>query len=117
MRKSNLKGHIKTQHEGLCFSCDQCDPKTPYPAKLKIHIKLKHKGIHHKCDQCNFKALKKNNLSCTLKLNMMVYGTTVMNVDIQLHLKVIYGHISKLNMKALVKFVSNVATYQIIFRI
>ena len=62
MRKSNLKGHIKTQHKGLCFSCDQCDSKTPYPANLKIHIELKHKGIRHRCDQCNFKALRKEQL-------------------------------------------------------
>ena len=68
MRKSNLKGHIKTQHKGLCFSCDQCDSKTQYPAKLKIHIEFKHKGIRHRCDQCNFKALRKEQLKLQIEI-------------------------------------------------
>ena len=35
---------IKVKHDGLKYSCDQCDHKVTLLSSLKKHIKVKHEG-------------------------------------------------------------------------
>ena len=39
-------------HEGIRYSCDECDWMTQRAEKLKIHKEDKHLGLKHFCGQC-----------------------------------------------------------------
>ena len=40
--KSNLAKHIKSQHQGIVYPCNECEYKAKQTTHLKVHIKNKH---------------------------------------------------------------------------
>ena len=58
---SSLKQHKDAKHEGVRYSCDQCE-FTGSKAGLWDHKKSKHEGVRHPCDQCEYVATKLSNL-------------------------------------------------------
>ena len=60
---SSLKGHIKSQHQGLKKSCNQCEYQGS-PEALRYHIKTKHDKIvkYYSCIHCEHKATKSSHL-------------------------------------------------------
>ena len=54
--------HMKSEHEGVKYPCDQCDYKATWKHSLKRHFKSKHVGVKHACDQCDHKATQRSDL-------------------------------------------------------
>ena len=54
-RKGDLKIHIQSKHEGVCYSCNKCEYKATQRGSLEIHIEAKHEEPHYSCDQCEYK--------------------------------------------------------------
>ena len=59
--------HIKAEHEGVRYECDQCDNKAKEKSNLKKHIDGEHKGLvvaskTFPCSQCDFKVMCRKNL-------------------------------------------------------
>ena len=54
-------------HEGIRYSCDECDWSTIRSDRLKVHIENKHLGIRHFCSQCGFLASTKKYLDRHMK--------------------------------------------------
>ena len=54
----NFKQHIKLIHEGVRYSCDQCDYKGTSKSHLTSHVKSIHEGVRYPCDQCDYKATR-----------------------------------------------------------
>ena len=53
-RKKSLYTHIAIKHIGLRINCNECDWSTTTSSKMKTHIQSKHLGIRHCCDQCGY---------------------------------------------------------------
>ena len=47
------------RHEGMRYTCDQCDYKFTDTGNLDKHVKTIHGGIHYPCSQCDYKATQK----------------------------------------------------------
>ena len=58
-----LKRHIKTVHEGLRYSCDQCEFKATQQGTVNGHIQSIHKGIRYACDKCEYMSTREGNLN------------------------------------------------------
>jgi hypothetical protein len=41
--------HTRTKHEGIVYSCNQCDYKATQQANLKRHQQSKHEGVKYSC--------------------------------------------------------------------
>ena len=70
---------FKSKHEGVKYSCDQCDYQATQKTNNLIrhgqskhdgvkyscstHKKSKHMGVKHPCDQCSYEASQKGHLS------------------------------------------------------
>ena len=82
--------HIKAEHEGVRYECDQCDNKAKEKSNLKKHIDGEHKGLvvasktfpcsqcdlavstsvpsaSQSCELCNYKAALKSSLKIHMK--------------------------------------------------
>jgi KRAB domain-containing zinc finger protein len=57
--KLALKQHIKSQHEGKRYPCEECDYKATNKCYLKEHILTKHRGQVYSCDQSNYEKKRK----------------------------------------------------------
>ena len=64
-----IKIHKESQHQGVCYSCDNCQYKAPTPTHLKTHVESIHEGVRYPCDQCDYKATQKGNLATHRKIN------------------------------------------------
>ena len=53
---STVSQHDKSVHEGVCYTCEQCNFKTKTKYNLKQHLKSIHDGVYFKCEQCDLKA-------------------------------------------------------------
>ena len=42
--KIQLKIHIQNVHEGIKYSCDQCDQQFTQKIRLKAHMKYRHEA-------------------------------------------------------------------------
>ena len=60
--KRNLKRHVESKHQGVCYSCDYCAYKATTKGNLKIHVESKHQGVCYSCDHCDYKATQKRSL-------------------------------------------------------
>ena len=47
---------MKSIHDGVKCTCDQCDYKATRKGSLVIHIKSKHNGVKFPSNQCDNKA-------------------------------------------------------------
>ena len=54
-KKSYLKGHIKSVHEGQKFSCAHCGSTFTQKANLQTHIRSVHEGQKFSCTHCEYK--------------------------------------------------------------
>ena len=54
--------HKRSVHEGVKFSCDQCNYKAKWKSSLRKHIKSIHEGVKFPCNQCEYKATKNDTL-------------------------------------------------------
>ena len=52
-KKSDLRKHIESIHEGITYGCDQCDYLATQQGHLKEHIQAKHQGVLYGCSKCN----------------------------------------------------------------
>ena len=52
-QKINIKIHKQPVHEGVYYSCDQCDYKATHKSSLKMHKEPIHEGVCYSCDQCD----------------------------------------------------------------
>ena len=52
-KKSDLRKHIESIHEGITYACDQCDYLATQQGHLKEHIQAKHEGVMFGCSKCN----------------------------------------------------------------
>ena len=55
-RKSNLKTHIRSIHEGHKFPCTYCEYRATTNGSLLTHIKSVHKGVKYPCPDCEYMA-------------------------------------------------------------
>ena len=62
-RKGNLKTHVESIHEGLCYSCDHCGYRSTRKDSLACHVKSEHEGICYSCDKCDYKSSWKSALN------------------------------------------------------
>ena len=46
-------------HEGVIYSCDQCEHKAKQKRNLKIHVESIHGNVTYSCDQYEIKAERK----------------------------------------------------------
>ena len=53
---------MKSKHDGVQFSCDQCSHKATQKGNLLTHMNSRHKGVKFPCDQCDYKATEKGSL-------------------------------------------------------
>ena len=44
-----IKTHQESKHEGLRYSCNQCDYQAMEPRSLKRHQQYKHEGVGYLC--------------------------------------------------------------------
>ena len=61
-KKTNLKTHKKSKHEGIRYPCDMCDFAGSTSSNLKVHKEAKHEGIRNPCDICEYAASTAYNL-------------------------------------------------------
>ena len=76
-KRTNLKRHIQTIHEGLKYNCKQCDYQNQERALLINHIKSEHAGVRYVCKQC-FKQFKKK---MSLKLHIQKKHDSILDYD------------------------------------
>ena len=48
----NLVTHVKSKHEGIKYSCNQCGKRYARKGALFRHIKSKHKSLKYICPEC-----------------------------------------------------------------
>ena len=82
-------------HEGIKYSCNQCDSKFTEQGSLKKHKVSLHEGIKYSCNQCDLKfteqgSLKKHKMSVHEGVK---YSCNAINVTIKLVIKVTSRHI------------------------
>ena len=61
--KIRVRKHTKSAHEGKVYKCDQCDYTSSNETRLRHHKKYRHKGLTFDCDQCDFKGASSGSLS------------------------------------------------------
>ena len=62
-KKSNLQRHKQAKHEQIRrYSCDQCKYQASLQVYLRKHVKSKHEGVKYSCDKCEYQVTKKDNL-------------------------------------------------------
>jgi len=59
---SNLKRHVKEEHEDFRYSCESCSYQCKRRYNLKRHVQAKHKGVKFSCEKCNYQCKRKDNL-------------------------------------------------------
>ena len=57
-----LRYHIRSLHDGIRLSCDQCNYETSQQSNLKRHKETEHELIKYSCDQCEYRGS-----SCALR--------------------------------------------------
>ena len=57
-----VKAHKKSVHEGVMYSCDNCDYQVAHPRNLINHQKSIHEGVRYSCDKCDYHAKRQDNL-------------------------------------------------------
>ena len=55
-QKFHLIAHIAKVHDGVKYPCSQCAHKATTKYRLKRHIESVHEGVKYPCRQCDFKA-------------------------------------------------------------
>ena len=60
-----LKLHRTSKHEGVRYSCDQCE--NSFLNGLKSHKISKHKGVRYPCDQCDYTSTLTHGLKAHIK--------------------------------------------------
>lgn len=53
-----LKTHVNFVHNGIGFSCDQCEFRTAHEGKLQTHKQVVHEKKTLSCDDCEYKTIK-----------------------------------------------------------
>ena len=43
--KGDLKKHLESQHQGVCYLCNKCDYRAKYKGDLKKHVESQHEGV------------------------------------------------------------------------
>ena len=61
-QQSHLITQQQTLHEGMQYSCDQCDYKSTHKSSLRRHQQSQHVGVRYDCDQCEYKATTQSDL-------------------------------------------------------
>ena len=60
---SGLYHHNKSNHEGVKYSCTDCEFKATLKQTLQRHLAVAHEGLcMFHCNQCAYKAAQKINL-------------------------------------------------------
>ena len=49
---SHLKAHMKSEHEGVRYSCNECDYQAMTKGVLNKHQQRKHEGLRFLCMEC-----------------------------------------------------------------
>ena len=60
--EQGLRKHKRSSHEGVRYSCPECDSKYSHPQALRNHVRSVHEGRLYECDQCDYKAALKPNI-------------------------------------------------------
>ena len=84
-RKSKLKQHILSVHEGVRYSCSEpnCNFQATTNYNLKRHFKVTHGGFKLQCDLCTFTATQRHIYRNILMPNIMVCHMTVITVTLR----------------------------------
>ena len=56
-------------HEGVRYSCDNCDLITSDKSNLREHQKVVHEGLRYRCDLCGYQAKWRQSLRDHMKSN------------------------------------------------
>ena len=78
------------RHEGVKFTCDQCDYKAPSKSSLLVHFKSMHEGVKFLCSQCDYQAKWKNMLLRHVKAKHNGVKFPVVNMITKQQRQVIY---------------------------
>ena len=57
-----LKTHQQSKHDGVRYSCNQCEYQATQQGSLKTHQQFKHKCVQYFCDQCEYQAATQSSL-------------------------------------------------------
>ena len=60
--KTNLVRHRRALHEGIKYTCGQCQHKATRKESLAQHRRAIHEGIRYPCGQCQHQATSKGDL-------------------------------------------------------
>ena len=58
----SFRRHNESTHEGVKYSCNQCDKQFTQRNNLTVHIQTIHEGVTHDCNQCDYQARGQSNL-------------------------------------------------------
>ena len=62
-QKQLLKAHKDSKHNGIKYSCDECDNGANTKSILKVNIESKHQNEKkHNCNKCDYKATHRGSL-------------------------------------------------------
>ena len=62
-----MKRHIQSVHEGIRYSCNQCDLQFTRKGSLNLHIKTIHEGLKFPCNQCDQQFTQKGSVETHIK--------------------------------------------------
>ena len=60
--KKHLLRHIRSKHEGVKYSCNQCEYHATQQGHLKKHKQAIHEGVKYLCNHCEYKATQQGQL-------------------------------------------------------
>ena len=60
--RDGLQSHIRIKHDGVRFSCTQCDYTATRLKHLTDHKQTKHEGVMFKCDKCDLQSHNQNSI-------------------------------------------------------
>ena len=78
--RRNLKLHIQTIYDGICYNCDKCSFKTVHTRSLKRHNDVEHEGIRYTSEYCSYKSVEKRSLQNLCNLCTKLFATSAINV-------------------------------------
>ena len=62
-------------HEGVKYSCSECEFKATIKSNLNTHIKSIREEVKYPCSECDYEATQKGNLNTHVKsVQIIIFG-------------------------------------------
>ena len=70
--RSTMLKHYRSKHEGVKYSCNQCDYQATQQDNLQSHISAKHSDTVLKCEDCDYQTKWRSNFQTHKKTHRSV---------------------------------------------